>query len=828
MQNPITFLYNCFYSFSAKSVSQHLLTVIAITCLLSFPVLQSKAQPVITIADGFPVGSQATAAAYGNGAYVVVGNNGYIVRSTDGVHWSIKQSAASFLNVSYNSVTYGNSLFVAVTGDGKIVTSPDGITWTQRTSGTTNALLDITYGGGKFIAAGSAGTVLSSTDGITWTSITTGGAASDQFINIIYTGSQYVIGSRDGATGGAAVFYSTTGATGTWTKVTVSSNGIDALNRLVYVNSRFYIFTPGTAGGARVYTATNVTSWSQVTNTRITGTTQLFDAFYDGTTSYFFGTTPEYSYGSVITSTDLTNFTLQPRTTSITATKAAYRNGLYFQFGNEGIATATNGSNWSIPGGVYLGITSNGGQYVAVGQITTSDAGIFTSADGTNWVSRSYYGKPLNGVVYGNGKYVAVGNIDVNTFSTFATSVDGVVWVPGNTGIGDNLRSVAYGNNKYVAVGLNGRIIYSADGLSWSSAENVTGYNYYSVAYLNNRFIAVGGSTAVGGAAKVKYSSDGVTWTDASPSITGQFHSIAYNGSKFVLVGRDNTSGSQKFITVTTSDITNTTAYSATVTVTSADGDIGTLGFGGIAYGNGYFMAIANLKVSPFTAYILTSTDGATWTVTNAGSVSRLRGITYKGSNVFKVVGLANTIMNANIGTALPLTLLQFTGKLVNNKTQLNWNTSSEMNTLRFDIETSADGVTFHKIGEVAAAEKSSTIKNYVFTHANPVAGNNFYRLKMIDIDQQFTYSNIVKIQVTENERSIALYPNPLQGNMITINAAQGVTLPLNYVIYDVNGKKVLEGRLLKRSQEVQVPSLLRGTYSVSFSNGTSLKLLKQ
>ena len=97
-------------------------------------------------------------------------------------------------------------------------------------------------------------------------------------------------------------------------------------------------------------------------------------------------------------------------------------------------------------------------------------------------------------------------------------------------------------------------------------------------------------------------------------------------------------------------------------------------------------------KRFPLRLTSLTSTDGATLTVTNAGSVSRLEVYT-KVPTFLKVVGLANTIMNANIGAALPLTLLQFTGQLVNNKIQLNWNCHPEMNTLRFDIETSADGV---------------------------------------------------------------------------------------------------------------------------------------
>ena len=181
------------FSFSAKSVSQHLLTVIAITPPASLSVPQSKAQPVITIADGRLVTGYGSSFLW-NGAYVVVGNNGYIVRSTDGVHWSIKQSR-QVSNVSHNSVTYGTIICCSYC-DGKIVILRMVLPGRSVHQVPPMLLVEVLYGGGKFIAAEVQVQFCLPIDGITWTSITTGGAATDQFINILYTGSQYVIGSR--------------------------------------------------------------------------------------------------------------------------------------------------------------------------------------------------------------------------------------------------------------------------------------------------------------------------------------------------------------------------------------------------------------------------------------------------------------------------------------------------------------------------------------------------------------------------------------------------------------------------------------------------------
>ncbi|MEP6700221.1 MAG: hypothetical protein ABJA85_02860 [Bacteroidota bacterium] len=153
-----------------------------------------------------------------------------------------------------------------------------------------------------------------------------------------------------------------------------------------------------------------------------------------------------------------------------------------------------------------------------------------------------------------------------------------------------------------MAVGLSGRIIYSTNGTTWTSAEVGSSYAYYGVSFVNNLFVAVGGNATVGSLAKVKSSADGATWTDVSTSISGHFHSLTYGAGKYVLVGRDNgysATTMQKFMVVTTSDITNSAVFSTPVSITSSDGDIGVAQFVSVAFGNNSFVAISNLKVAP-------------------------------------------------------------------------------------------------------------------------------------------------------------------------------------------------------------------------------------
>lgn len=107
------------------------------------------------------------------------------------------------------------------------------------------------------------------------------------------------------------------------------------------------------------------------------------------------------------------------------------------------------------------------------------------------------------------------------------------------------------------------------------------------------------------------------------------------------------------------------------------------------------------------------------------------------GNNRFRII-----IENTNV---LPVTISKFTAQL-NNQTQavLNWTTATEKNSSRFEIEHSLDNVNFKKLDIVKAKGNSNVQVNYEYTDAGFVKGMvNYYRLKMIDIDNTYTYSTV-------------------------------------------------------------------------------------
>ena len=111
---------------------------------------------------------------FGNGLFVAAGERiegtathvPKIVISRDGTNWTYPAFTAT--TTGFNGVGYGNGVYVVVGDQGAIVSSPDGTTWTVRASGTSQTLRAVTFHNGRFLAGGEAGTIVTSTDGANW------------------------------------------------------------------------------------------------------------------------------------------------------------------------------------------------------------------------------------------------------------------------------------------------------------------------------------------------------------------------------------------------------------------------------------------------------------------------------------------------------------------------------------------------------------------------------------------------------------------------------------------------------------------------------------
>ena len=140
----------------------------------------------------------------------------------------------------------------------------------------------------------------------------------------------------------------------------------------------------------------------------------------------------------------------------------------------------------------------------------------------------------------------------------------------------------------------------------------------------------------------------------------------------------------------------------------------------------------------------------------------------------------------------LPVSLLQFKGRKQGETVLLDWITASEIQVKRFEIEKSKDGTVFEKIGAVAATGNSYTNQSYTFTDNNPFAPVNYYRLKTVDDDGKFTYSNTLVFLGNQPGNVVIekITPNPFK-DAITIEMVLQQKQPLKIQIIDIAGRAV-------------------------------------
>jgi uncharacterized repeat protein (TIGR03803 family) len=140
---------------------------------------------------------------------------------------------------------------------------------------------------------------------------------------------------------------------------------------------------------------------------------------------------------------------------------------------------------------------------------------------------------------------------------------------------------------------------------------------------------------------------------------------------------------------------------------------------------------------------------------------------------------------------ALPVTFLNFDGELKNNQVVLKWSTADEINNKGFDVERSENGKDFFKIGFVEAKGNTSLTSHYTFSDINFTSAVNFYRLKQLDIDGNFEYSRIIKINTPKATiYSAVIAPNPFS-NVTTISFSLTQSAKVSLKVFDLNGRLI-------------------------------------
>ncbi len=177
----------------------------------------------------------------------------------------------------------------------------------------------------------------------------------------------------------------------------------------------------------------------------------------------------------------------------------------------------------------------------------------------------------------------------------------------------------------------------------------------------------------------------------------------------------------------------------------------------------------------------------------------------------------------------LPVTLLSFEANKKDRTAILEWATTREQQNMGFEIEHSTDSRSWNKIGFVGSlAENGNSLQllAYSFTDLNPVNGKNNYRLKQVDREGKYVYSEVRSLWF-DATGTVLVYPNPAQ-DKVTISGLEGSE---QVSLYDVSGRLLQEQKADLHLTHISLSGLSEGVYYIRImdagGNTASYKIVK-
>lgn len=184
----------------------------------------------------------------------------------------------------------------------------------------------------------------------------------------------------------------------------------------------------------------------------------------------------------------------------------------------------------------------------------------------------------------------------------------------------------------------------------------------------------------------------------------------------------------------------------------------------------------------------------------------------------------------------LSINLNYFKGTQNNNKHLLSWKVNCTSDEAKFELQRSNDGTGFTPINTFTAS-KARCASEFDFTDESPVAGNNYYRLKITDVDGKFSYSNTILLtKKAAHFNLVSLSPNVVSSQVAMLKITTTVKEAVTIVLSDFSGRFIQNQAITLQAGLNQIPvqavGLPAGIYNVIIypnnDKPVSLRLIKQ
>ncbi|MGG9971562.1 T9SS type A sorting domain-containing protein [Ferruginibacter sp. SUN002] len=165
-----------------------------------------------------------------------------------------------------------------------------------------------------------------------------------------------------------------------------------------------------------------------------------------------------------------------------------------------------------------------------------------------------------------------------------------------------------------------------------------------------------------------------------------------------------------------------------------------------------------------------------------------------------------------------PVNLISFSATSVDGQTKLYWSANNELNVAKYIVERSTDGKNFSSTNAVTMATNLLN-NNYSVTDAAQTSAVSYYRLKIVDRDGRYTYSNIIAVN-NKVKTGLTVFPNPVANNLYVSHSKATVGAKLE--IYSIDGRKISEQQVTRDAVQttINATGLPKGTYNLVLVNG--------
>lgn len=212
----------------------------------------------------------------------------------------------------------------------------------------------------------------------------------------------------------------------------------------------------------------------------------------------------------------------------------------------------------------------------------------------------------------------------------------------------------------------------------------------------------------------------------------------------------------------------------------------------------------------------------AQYTFNNGASSGTNTGLVFlidqKNENAGQMFNFALTGSTSNFSaqksglSLIPLKWLSFSAQKKQQEVILQWSTVTETNTREFYIEQSVNGTNWYTIGRISAQNNSGFTSNYSFVDRNPVSNNNYYRIKQIDLDGNFSYSEVKVVRFTNSKQLITIVKNPIYNKIMEVKVEE----PMDLQLYNSFGQVLWSKQVQAGYVTLDMSNFISGVYYVS------------